>query len=102
MQSDGFQYFFDTSVGQMGQWRVHRQVYLVRSGNRFFNRPYPYGLNYACMLQTGDPYFDSRFTAVSDMSYIERTFANIVPGASYYVSFWTSLRRDCCSFPLNL
>jgi hypothetical protein len=99
MQSQGYQFFFNTTVGQMGQWRVHRQVYLVRSGNRFFDSPYPYGLNYACMLQTS---MDHSFTAIPDMTYIERTFSNIVPGASYYVSFWTSLRGDYGTSPLNL
>jgi hypothetical protein len=74
--------FYDNGV--MGPWKVYGNVYIVYAGSVkiYLANPYPYGI-YACMLQNGD----------TSLSYIERTFQGIVPGASLYVSFWITTRE---------
>jgi hypothetical protein len=87
-------HYFNESVGIMGPWNVHGQVYLVISGSSTINigssSPYPYGLIYGCFMQTGG--FHDFFTNPTPSTYIERTFNNVVSGTSFYVSFWITLR----------
>jgi hypothetical protein len=77
----------------MGLWNVYGQVYLVYSGHGSVDfgsaASYPYGLKYGCLLQTGG---GEGLNKLPDVTYIERTFQNIVSGAPYYVSFWIRLR----------
>jgi hypothetical protein len=91
--------YHNESVGVMGPWNVHGQVYLVHSGSSDINigssSPYPYGLIYGCLLQTGAP--GHLFPYDIPTTYIERTFNN-VSGTSFYVSFWITLRSEHSAF----
>mmetsp|Transcript_25047 Transcript_25047/g.24008 ORF Transcript_25047/g.24008 Transcript_25047/m.24008 type:complete len:424 (+) Transcript_25047:1-1272(+) len=81
--------YFSEDVGGMGPWNVHGDVLLVHSSSLFFgSTPYPYGLIYGCLLKIIHP----------PTTYIERTFNNVVPGTSFYVSFWITLRWGNSAF----
>jgi hypothetical protein len=81
--------YFNDGVGVFGPWNFHGAVFLIPSSGSEVelgrSSPYPYGLIYGCLLETHD-----RATE----TYIERTFNNVVPGTSFYVSFWITLRYD--------
>jgi hypothetical protein len=79
----------------MGPWATQRQVYLVRLADKKTDinaidigstSSNPYALNFGCMLQTGGSEPSPQLT------YIEQTFRNIIPGVPYYVSFWMTIR----------
>jgi hypothetical protein len=90
--------YYNEGVGVMGPWNVHGYVTLVHSGSYYINigssSPYPYGFIYGCLLQTGGPgALSGPFPYdIPTPAYIERTFNNVVPGTSFYVSFWITLR----------
>jgi hypothetical protein len=93
--------YYNTTVGVMGPWNVHGQVYLVHSGGQIdigSSSPYPYGLIYGCLFQTGDRDYFNNYDDVLT-TYIERTFNNVVPGTSFHVSFWITLRSDFSNTP---